>query len=102
MDQKDVITNVKKYVSFLEENEFPVQEAYIFGSYARGNAHEDSDIDLALVIKNLQNSFLAQVQLMKLRRDFDLRIEPHPFNETDFNPSHPFANEIISTGIRIH
>ncbi len=101
MDQKDIIANVKKYVAFLEKNEFSVQEAYIFGSYARGNAHEDSDIDLALVIKNLQNSFLAQVQLMKLRRDFDLRIEPHPFNETDFNHSHPFANEIISTGIRV-
>jgi predicted nucleotidyltransferase len=101
MAEKDVMTNVKKYIAFLEENRFAVREAYIFGSHARGNAHKDSDIDLALVVGNLHNSVLTRFQMMKLRRDFDLRIEPHPFDESDFNRSNPFADEIISTGIRV-
>lgn len=101
MTQRDALTNVKKYIAHLRKNSFAVRKAYVFGSYARGNMREESDIDLAVVLKDLQNSFATQVQLMKLRRDFDLRIEPHPFDETDFNSSNPFANEILTTGIQV-
>lgn len=101
MAQEQFVTNVKNYIKFLKKNRLDVSQAYIFGSYARGNAHEDSDIDVAVVLKNLQEDLFTQFQLMKLRRDFDLRIEPHPFDEIDFNDSNPFANEIISTGIRV-
>ncbi len=59
MDQKDVINTVKKYIAFLREKEIPVKEAYIFGSYARGNVHKDSDIDIAVVIEGLQKSSLS-------------------------------------------
>lgn len=38
---------------------------------------------------------------MKLRRSIDLRIEPHPIKEQDFNSSNPFAFEIKNTGIEI-
>lgn len=101
MAQRDALTSVKEYIAFLRKNSYPVQKVYVFGSYAKGNMREDSDIDLAVVLKNLRNSFYTQVELMKLRRDFDLRIEPHPFDETDFNSSNPFVNEILSTGIQI-
>ena len=101
MDKRAAIKVVKKFITFLKENKFNVKKAYIFGSYARGNFNEDSDIDLAVVISNLPNTFDMQVQLMKLRRKFDTRIEPHPFDETDFNTSNPFANEILRTGIQI-
>lgn len=30
----------------------PVKEVYLFGSYARGEAREDSDIDLGIIIEN--------------------------------------------------
>jgi predicted nucleotidyltransferase len=101
MAQEQFVTNVKNYIRFLKKNRLDVSQAYIFGSYARGNAHEDSDIDVAVVLTNLEEGLFTQFQLMKLRRDFDLRIEPHPFDEIDFNDSNPFANEIISTGIRV-
>ncbi len=42
-----------------------------------------------------------QVQLMKLRRKFDTRIEPHPFRDSDFNQSNPLANEILNTGVQV-
>lgn len=92
---------VKKYISFLKKNNFNIEKAYLFGSYARGIVNEDSDIDLAVVFKDLQDSFDMQVQLMKLRRNFDTRIEPHPFRDSDFNQANPLANEILNTGVLI-
>jgi hypothetical protein len=37
----------------------------------------------------------------ELRRKIDLRIEPHPIKEQDFNSLNPFAYEIEKTGIEI-
>ncbi len=77
-------------------------EKLIFSAHIlMGNLNEDSDIDLAIVLNNLSNSFTMQIQLMKLSRKFDTRIEPHPFDEKDFNTSNPFANEILDKGIEI-
>ena len=39
--------------------------------------------------------------LMKLRRKFDTRIEPHAFRESDFDISNPLAKEILTTGLEI-
>ncbi len=101
MDQRTAFKIVKEYLSFLHKSRFDFQKAYIFGSYAKGNFTEDSDIDLAVIIRNLSNSFIAQIELMKLGRKIDSRIEPHPFDETDFNLLHPFAKEILTFGIEI-
>ncbi len=101
MDQKSAISTVEKYIFFLKKNKFNIKHAYIFGSFARGNFNENSDIDLAIVLDNLINSFTMQIQLMKLSRKFDSRIEPHPFDTTDFNLSNPFAKEILNHGIRV-
>ncbi len=101
MDQKTAFEIAKKYIDFLQENNYNIQRAYIFGSYARGNFHEDSDIDLALVIKNLSNGIMVQVDLMRLRRQFDTRLEPHPLDEKDFEQSTPFVNEVLRTGVQI-
>ena len=73
----------------------------IIGSYAKGNTNVDSDIDLAVVFENLSDTFDMQVQLMKIRRKFDTRIEPHAFRESDFEPSNPLAKEILTRGIKM-
>ena len=101
MEQRTAFEVVKKYIRYLQENHFNIQKAYVFGSYASGKFHDDSDIDLALVLNDVPNSFTMQVQLMKLSRKFDTRIEPHPFDEVDFNTSNPFANEILAKGIQV-
>jgi len=58
----------------------------LYGSYAKGTAHEDSDIDLAIVAENwLPDKFDAQFELMKLGSKGASRIEPHPFRKSDFD-----------------
>ena len=101
MDKNTASENVKKYIAFLKENNFHIRKAYLFGSYVKGNFNDNSDIDLAVVMSNLSNSFTMQVELMKISRKFDTRIEPHPFDEADFDPSNPFAHEVLTTGVQI-
>ena len=102
MDKRAAIKNVKKYLYFLKtEQNMDIKKAYLFGSYVKGHFHKYSDIDLAIVIKNLGDSFDTQVKLMKLSWDFDTRIEPHPFDEKEFNDNDPLAYEILNTGIEV-
>jgi uncharacterized protein len=64
----------------------------------RGNYNEDSDIDIAVVFKDYNSHIEIQLELMRLRRNIDSRIEPHPFRESDFDMSNPMAYEIIKHG----
>jgi uncharacterized protein len=82
--------------------ELGVKKVYLFGSFAKGKENEESDIDIALILENMPDFFSTQRQLMKLRRKIDLRIEPHPIKEQDFNSLNPFAYEIEKTGIEIN
>ena len=101
MDQEQVLEKARNYLSFLADHDVDVQRAWVFGSSVKDTFSENSDIDLALTMKDLTNSFLMQMHLMRLSWKFDPRIEPHPFDEDDFVASNPFANEILSTGIQV-
>lgn len=57
MDQKAALKTVKKFINYLNRNNYNVKSAYSFGSFAKGDFSEDSDIDLAIIIKNLKNGF---------------------------------------------
>ena len=61
----------------------------------------DSDIDIAIIVNSVSDIIDTQIDLMKLRRKIDLRIEPHPFNLVDFNTSNPVVHEILKYGIII-
>jgi predicted nucleotidyltransferase len=101
MDKEYAIDVLKKYIEFLSQNNFNVSKAYLFGSYANNNFHSDSDIDVALVLQNYNDSFNDFKKIMRFRRGFDLRIEPHIFNESDFEEGDPFINEIKKTGLKV-
>jgi predicted nucleotidyltransferase len=100
MDQADALSIVKNYAGIVR-NSFDYQKMILFGSYARGNACEDSDIDIAIVFSDYDNRLDRQVELMKLTRQIDTRIEPHPFRERDFDRSNPLVNEIVSHGMEV-
>jgi predicted nucleotidyltransferase len=101
MDKRNAIEIVTEYLSRLLKNDFDIKTAYIFGSFARGNVNQSSDIDLAIVLNKLSNPFEMEVKSMTLRSTYETIIEPHLFDQTDFSPSNPFAYEIMKTGIEI-
>lgn len=100
MVDQSVIDTAKVYLQMIPLS-MEMKKAYLFGSYAKGNEHIDSDIDIAIVVGKMDDFFSTQMQLMRLRRKIDLRIEPHPILEVDFNNQNPFAYEIQKTGIEL-
>ena len=100
MVNQTIIDTAKLYIQKIPDS-LEIKKAYLFGSCARGSEHKDSDIDIAIVIGKMDDFFAIQMQLMRLRRTIDLRIEPHPIWEGDFNIQNPFAYEIQKTGIEI-
>jgi uncharacterized protein len=93
---KPVIKKLHQYLKILQGAGIRVDKAYLFGSYAKGNFHPESDIDLALISKEWKPDVIeAQYTLMKLARNIDSRIEPHPFLRVDFNKGNPYASEIL-------
>lgn len=101
MDKSKIYGIVNSYIAFLKTKDYQINEVYIFGSFAKGHETDDSDIDIAIVLNNTVNNNSEMINLMKYRRNFDLRIEPHPFSKAEFDPSNPFVREIIQTGIKI-
>ena len=100
MDKTDAINIAQKYASAVIGN-FNFKKMILFGSYAKGNYNENSDIDIAIVFNDFSNLIDMQLELMKLRRKIDSRIEPHPFRERDFDISNPIVNEIVKYGQEI-
>jgi predicted nucleotidyltransferase len=96
-----IIETARKYILQIP-GDLGLKKVYLFGSYAKGSEHEESDIDLALVLDNMPDFFSTQMLLMRLRRKVDLRIEPHPICEKDFNTMNPLACEIQKYGIEIN
>jgi predicted nucleotidyltransferase len=100
MDKNEAIKIAKRYVESLSST-FQIESAVLFGSFAKGTNHQDSDIDIAIVFKSVDDIIDLQIQLMQMRTDDDLLIEPHPFKISDFNISNPLVAEIKKNGIEI-
>ncbi len=100
MDKNEAIKLAKKYVKRIS-NKYKIENAILFGSFAKGTNHADSDIDIAIIFRSVGDIIDLQIELMKMRSDNDLLIEPHPFKKSDFNISNPVVAEIIKNGIEI-
>jgi predicted nucleotidyltransferase len=94
-DIKKIATSYAKEI----KNKFDIVKIILFGSQVRGNPHSESDIDIAVVLKDFPNRLDMQIELMRIRRKYDSRIEPHPFRESEFDDTNNLVNEILRYGI---
>ena len=53
MDKREAIEKVKAYKSLLKKH-IPFEKIYIFGSYTKDTYRDDSDIDVAIVVKKME------------------------------------------------
>lgn len=102
ISNKSIMKIVQQYVDKILEN-YDVEAIILFGSYAKGTEHEDSDIDIAVVTDDIENDiFDEEVKLMILRRGIDYRIEPHIIRIKDYKEKNdPFIQEVVDTGIKV-
>lgn len=93
---------VKKYVDHLEGKGFEIQEAFIFGSYGRGNFHEGSDIDVAIISDEFEKDWDNKERFLWHQTiDVDPRLEPVGFTKKNFVDENPLVWEIKKHGIRV-
>lgn len=100
---KGIIRTINTFLRSVANVKPDLNSAFLFGSYAKNLQREDSDIDIALVFDNLDDSnrFNTQVQLMLIASDIDSRIEAHPISTEMLNYNNSFAAEILKTGLKL-
>ena len=76
MDKELNISLAKRY-SELVSQQISAKYIVLYGSYAKGAATSDSDIDMAVIVETLDSDYLDEhAKLFRLRRSVDFRIEP--------------------------
>ena len=99
MDKGEAINKVRQYKVLLG-NHFDLESVYLYGSFAKDASRDDSDIDVAVVVKNIsEDYFEVNPLLWKLRRQIDDRIEPILIDIS--NDQSGFLEEIKRNGIEI-
>jgi predicted nucleotidyltransferase len=93
---------VDELIQQLNANNLLIRQAFIFGSYAKGQQSKWSDIDVALVSDRFEgNMFNDYCKMSPYLIKANPSLEIHPFRPEDFTRDNPFVEEIIETGIRI-
>ena len=98
-----IISEVIEYKKLLEADNLPITNVYIFGSYAKGNAKEGSDIDVAVISPSFKSPWSALDYLYgKLPYGKGWTIEPLGFSPTDFESKYSILiNEIRTYGVEV-
>lgn len=98
MGKRDVIADVRQYKTLVLEH-FDSATVYLYGSYSKGKARPDSDIDVAVVVPELKDDFLkASALLWSLTWNVNTLIEPVLIDQR--HPS-PLYEDVLRTGVCI-
>ena len=103
MDKTDALAISRDYLLRLKDINLNFSDAWLFGSYAKGNQRDDSDIDIAIFLNdNMPISFETEVKLMTCRKGEETFIEPHIFLKSDFDNPEPLIEQIVKFGEPIY
>ncbi len=104
MVQKRLLNKLVRYRKALEAAKIPVHGMWLFGSRARGDHHEESDIDVCVVSSLLgKDVFTEGIRLDRIASRIDPLFEVIPCSIKDWkhNRVSPLLHEIRKTGIRV-
>lgn len=98
----DYINDKLKQFTFLVKETFsPETQVILFGSYAKGNSHDWSDIDVAIVTPHVKNRLQQEINLRIKSLDIDERINPFIFSSQEMQDNSPLIWEIKKYGKRL-
>ena len=96
LDKETVVKLAERYALEVVKMLNP-QAVVLFGSYAKGTAKDDSDIDIAVILKDFTGDYLEiYKQLYRLRRDISADIEPVLLDSSRDDSG--FVAEVLKTG----
>ena len=95
---------VKAYVREVAKN-YRVSQVILFGSYAKGTAHEESDIDLVIVSPDFRNRAEMDIleHLSRMAAQVSPLLEVLAWTPEDLQSPHPpsFSSHVLQTGIAL-
>ena len=105
MDEfKSVLLEVKQVLTELYKDQ--LKNIILYGSYARGEQRQDSDIDLAIILKGNIRPFkeIDRIidQIYDIELKYNLLISIHPISEKKFeNEKNSFLLNVKEEGVLI-
>lgn len=100
----DIKMALHDYVQHVAQD-IHVTSAVVFGSYAKGNWRDDSDIDIAIFSEAFaaMDRVEAITFLLDKALPYQLDIQPLAYDAADLlnERENPFLHEILTTGIRL-
>jgi predicted nucleotidyltransferase len=86
MVEESIVRSIQNYLRAVRRKRVPVKYGVLFGSYARGQQHEWSDIDLLVVSPRYDRKWTHKdwAELWRIAARTDVRIEPIPVGERQF------------------
>jgi len=79
---------------------YPTQQAILFGSRARGTAHDESDADVAIILQGRPGHFIQTKMAMNdiaydILLDTGIRIQPLPVWEGEWAHPESYSNPYL-------
>lgn len=99
LTQRIAIDEAKTFINDLSDLGYRPQKAILFGSFAKGNYHVHSDIDLAIWDSNFTGCKADDYEPIARLLSKHFRIELHTFSLDETEHDNPFIGEITKTGI---
>jgi len=96
LDQTTVVDTVRQYADIVVQ-EFSPNAIILYGSHAKGNPNEDSDIDVAVIFNGFSGDWLGvSARLWNLTRKVSTYIEPVLLDSSEDKSG--FVRNIYKTG----
>jgi predicted nucleotidyltransferase len=102
----DIMDRIKTISQRLKE-EYNAEDVILFGSHAKGNATEDSDIDIFIIAPTQERFFDRMTTVRRLIRDlrYKLPVDPIILTREEMNKrlqiGDQFVKQIIEDGIHL-
>ena len=101
--EREVTEKINKFVELLKQQGVNISKIILFGSYAKGRASPDSDIDVVVVSNQFGQDAAEEMMLLrKIALKVDSHIEPVPLSPDDLSDKYSsFSQEIKRYGIDV-
>jgi len=97
--REEIYRELQRFVAKLKA-ELPVERVYLFGSFARGDIHEGSDIDL-IIVGDFSERFHERIYRVLLLNDQNLPLAPLCYRPEEIEQmqgeGNPFIQEALAT-----
>lgn len=99
MDKEQALELVRRYKQIIAPRFTDGAKVYMFGSYSKGNARPESDIDVAVVVPSFGDNWWTWTKsLWRDVRKVSTLIEPILMEEDSHSPLY---DDVMQTGIAV-